>query len=475
MSQVQTPTATELTTDPDRFWDLSVTELYSIPLGEVHEIQRQALANRFADLIDRVPMVKKLAGGQSITAIENIVDAAPLLFQHSIYKSYPISYLEKNRFDKLTQWLDKLTTFDLSGLDASSVDTIDDWIDFMDANTQIRIRHSSGTSGKLSFLPGGPTDYLTGLKGWADYFRGFGSEPDVDVNGFESMPVLFPSYRSGAMHQHRLLDKMVETVFGGDETMVVALNPGRMSADALSLGGRLAAAEARGEMGEIQLSPKLIERRDAFIAARANADEDSRRFFATMADRFRGRRVALMGSIGQIFDVSEAGKAGGLDHVFAPDSLVMMGGGMKGRQLPGDWYETVSNFLGVEGLRDGFGMTELVAATRSCPAGFYHLPPVFVPYVLDIQTGEQMPRTGEQTGRLGIYDLTRTEMWGGFLTGDKVTLRWGDTNPCGCGRVGVHLTKDITRIGAADGGDDKITCAGAPAAHDKALDYLSAL
>lgn len=419
------PTVEQLKNDPALFWDLSVTGMYEIPLEELHEIQRSALINRFQQLVDKIPMVRRLADNQNIHAIASVEEAAPLLFQHSIYKSYPLSLLENARFDRLTQWLDKLTTYDLSGLDASSIDTIDDWIDLIDASTPIRIRHSSGTSGKLSFLPGGPTDYETGIRGLAAYFQGFGSEEDAGAVDLSAVPFIFASYRSGAMHQHRLLDAMVEQVFAGDDAMIVALNPGRMSADALSLGGRLAAAEARGELGSISLSPKLMQRRDEFISARANVAEQARAFFETMAQRFAGRQVAVMGSIGQLFDVAQSGIDKGLSHVFSPNSLIMMGGGMKGRQLPEDWYTTVTRFLGVPDVRDGYGMTELVAATRSCPEGHYHLPPAYIPYVLDPETGAQLPRSGSQTGRFGVYDLSRREMWGGFLTGDEVTVRWG--------------------------------------------------
>ena len=46
-----------------------------------------------------------------------VEDAARLLFPHTVYKSYPPALLEKNRFDRMTQWLGRLTTVDLSGDD----------------------------------------------------------------------------------------------------------------------------------------------------------------------------------------------------------------------------------------------------------------------------------------------------------------------------------------------------------------------
>src|SRR3546814_13318229 len=78
---------------------------------------------------------------------------APLLYPHTVYKSYPISYLERARFDKLTKWLGGLTTVDISNVDASGIESIDDWIDLLDAETPLTFAPTSGTTGQLSFVP----------------------------------------------------------------------------------------------------------------------------------------------------------------------------------------------------------------------------------------------------------------------------------------------------------------------------------
>jgi hypothetical protein len=66
-----------------------------------------------------------------------------------------MSFLEQDRFDRVTAWLNGFTTHDLSTLDASGCKSIDDWLQRMDSGTQVRVIHSTGTSGKLSFLPRG--------------------------------------------------------------------------------------------------------------------------------------------------------------------------------------------------------------------------------------------------------------------------------------------------------------------------------
>ena len=213
----------------------------------------------------------------------------------------------------------------------------------------------------------------------------------------------------------------------------------------------------------------MRERREEYLRAQAQSGQDVKAFFETLPERLGGRRIQLLGSVGQLYDMAVAGLANGMEGVFAPDSLIVMGGGSKGREMPEGWHETICRFLGVPDIRDGYGMTEMSMSMRSCPHGHYHMPPVYVLFILDSKTGEQQPRTGVQEGRLGFYDLTRTDLWGGFLTGDAVTLHWGDITPCACGRRGAYLTKSIRRYSQEEGGDDKITCAGAPQAHDNAL------
>jgi len=117
-------------------------------------------------------------------------------------------------------------------------------------------------------------------------------------------------------------------------------------------------------------------------------------------------------------------------------------------------------------------MSEMVAPSRACPAGHYHIPPWEIPFLLDPASGAQYPRTGTQSGRFACFDLNAETYWGGFVTGDAVTLSWGDTEPCGCGRIGPYVHRGIRRFSEAEGGDDKVTCAGAPEAHDNAINYL---
>lgn len=464
----------DLAVAPEKFLDLSISEMHSIPDDDLVKIHTHALRRRFNTMVERVPVLQRLAADQAIDEIREIADAGPLLVAHSVYKSYPLSVLENGRFDQLTRWLDKLTAHDLSELDASNCTSIDDWIDLLDAKTEIRVKHSSGTTGKLSFVPRSVSEMDTVAKGFMRFFEGFGDEPDAELSGFDTLPIIHAGYRRGAMGQARLLDAVVNYFHGGDDRWVTTSNPGRLSADILSIGGRIQGAEQRGELGKLKIAPGLLARRDAFVREQAASAERLHDFFADISSRLRGRRVIISGTVPQMVDLALEGQKHGVRRVFAPDSLVHIAGGSKGRVLPDDYRDLVADFIGIDAYpRLGYGMTEMVNAThRACPLGQYHFRPNIIPFVLDPDSGQQRPRRGTQTGRFGFVDLAISTHWGGFLTGDEVALTFGDT-PCACGRTGVHVDPRIRRYSEAEGGDDKITCAGAPDAHDRALDFIT--
>jgi hypothetical protein len=287
----------------------------------------------------------------------------------------------------------------------------------------------------------------------------------------EQAPVIFPWYRYGAMAYHRLFEGMLRHLFAGEEKMIFALNPGRLSADAISLAGRLRAAESKGELGQVQIAPKIAARRAELLQEQAEAPQRVAKFIERLRSQIAGRSVAVMGALPQLFDLASAGVARGAERLFDPVSHVAAGGGNKGRNLPEDWDQTVMRFFGVPRLSDGYGMSESIASSRACSQKRYHVPAHVVPFVLDPVTGEQAARAGTVTGRFGIFDLNARSYWGGFLTGDKVTLTWGD-QPCACGRLGPYVHAGIRRFSESEGGDDKITCAGAPDAHERAIEFI---
>jgi hypothetical protein len=391
-----------------------------------------------------------------------------------MYKTYPISVLDNGDFGRLTRWVDNLTSQDLSHVDTGSCQTIDDWVDALEAQTDVRVVHSSGTDGKLSFIPRSETEQRKLARAWPKQHQGFGNEPNNPLIDIKETHVISGFYRKGAMGQSRVIQAITRHVYGGDEQMVLVANDGRMSADMLSLGGRIRNAEAKGELGRLQISDKLNARRAAFIEEQKEAPMRRLTFMREIAERLRGQRVVLSGLVAQLYDVALDAQANGISDIFAADSLVMVSGGLKGREMPEGYLDLIKKTFGIPYIKQGYGMSELTTGMPSCPQGNFHIPPFFIPYLLDPQAGTPLPRSGTHIGRLGLIDLNAETYWGGFLSGDKVTLSWGDT-PCRCGRKGTYVHSEISRFSKSEGGDDKVTCAGAPEAHDKALAFLTDL
>jgi len=180
----------------------------------------------------------------------------------------------------------------------------------------------------------------------------------------------------------------------------------------------------------------------------------------------------MAGNWSMYLEMMEAGRNRGLDHVFAKDSHFLCAGGTKGKVMPEGYRENIAAFLGVDALSESYGMSEMCALMPKCPAGKYHALPWMLVFLLDPQTGEPAPREGTHTGRFGVIDLAYRQRWGGVLSGDEVTMTFGR---CACGRDGPFIEESVRRYSEKEGGDDKITCAGAPEAHDNALAFLAEL
>ena len=459
--------------DPATFFDRSESAMHSIPRDTHDEMLLIGLAKRLAQQRDRVPMLKKLADEQRVDEITALDDAVPLLFSHAVYKSYPISLLEKNQFSKLMTWFQKLTSVDLSHVDVSQCQGIDDWIRALDEQSNIRIRHSSGTTGHMSFIPRTDVEsakhFYSMVIGIFDPVGIRVPTPDEPLN----MHLVVPQFRYGNTALCRTNDFFSAAIGGGDESRLHYLYPTRQSSDLMFLAGRLRAAQALGETQRLSqtLSPALLSRKSEFESLAKNQARDMETFFSSVIDDLRGQTIYAMGTWNVLYNLANAGLERGVRGVLAPDSVITTGGGAKGQVVPPDWEEKVVEFLGVPRLRHGYGMTEVMGQHKLCTEQRFHIEPWIILYVLDPDTGAPLPREGTQTGRAAYFDLLNETSWGGFVTGDEVTVEW--TEPCACGRTTAHIARKIERYSEQRGGDDKISCAAAADAHDAALNFLT--
>ena len=461
--------ARDFATSPERFFGGSWHAMHHLEPERLAALQLAAVQMRFSELRDRIPTLTVMADELGIGEIAERDDVVPLLFQHSVYKSYPSSLLEKNRFGHLTRWLDRLTTHDLSGVDVSGCDGIDSWLDTLDAETELRVAHSSGTTGTMSFLPRGLDDWDRMCEALRCGLYQVSDPLSERNHSDEYFNLIWPLYRYGRSAVARVPDLGMKQLLGSEERFH-AMRQGRLSSDAMYLAGRMRAAAARGELDRLEISLALRARREEFERERRELAEGMPRFLEQTIDQLKGERIWMMAPWNVLYDMARAGLERGLEGVFASDSVITTGGGAKGQTPPADWEDVVKRFIGVERLQQNYGMSEITALNKLCEHGRYHFEPWIVPFILDPDSGAPLPRHGIQTGRMACFDVLPASYWGGFITGDEVTADW---SPCACGKTTAHIERTVERYSEKRGGDDKITCAASDEAHRAALELLT--
>jgi hypothetical protein len=259
---------------------------------------------------------------------------------------------------------------------------------------------------------------------------------------------------------------------GGDETRFHALYSDAISTDLMFLASKMRAAASRGELDRLAIDPELLARKDEFVAMQARRPQEMAEFFTRLTRELAGKRVFMIGAYNLMYEVAAAGLERGMRRVFAPDSAILTGGGMKGFVLPGNYMEVIQEFLGVDRIQEGYGMSETSTLNWVCEAGRYHVQPWIIPFVLDPETSEPLPRRGIQTGRAAFYDLFVGAHWGGVISGDEITVDWDGS--CACGRTSVHIAHDIVRYSEKQGvEDDRISCSATQQVNDEAVSFLA--
>ncbi|MFW9996010.1 MAG: hypothetical protein ACFFD4_28475 [Candidatus Odinarchaeota archaeon] len=440
-----------------------LNEIFSLNNEELEILQLRWMKKRLNTLKTALPALKILVEKQDTERLQVVNDIAPFLFTHKVYKSYPLNLVEKKLFGQLTAWLDRLTAYDLSGIDMKGIKTIDDWLAHLEKNGMF-IFHTTGTTGKLSFVPRSETEKPVWVSAFYKYLEALTGDPEIKNT---KMPVFFPAYRTGRHIGARVLEYF-GPVLAGSEKEYHSLFDYPMSADFMSLAGRLRAAQARGDLKKLDMIRALVKSKGELIKMKKKRPQMMKEFFNKMVQEYSGRRVFIMAPTSDLLQVALEGKKEGVSHVFAKNSILLTGGGLKGFDAPDDWKNLLKEFYGVNRLYEGYGMTECISFNPICKNGNYHFFPWNVAIVLD-GNGTPLPRTGIQTGRMGFFDLLAETYWGGFLTGDKVTVHYDD---CGCGWKGLWVEDNITRFSDLSGDDDKISCSGSQEAYNQFLDFV---
>ena len=285
--------------------------------------------------------------------------------------------------------------------------------------------------------------------------------------------MIWPNFASGKLGHLRMVELLKREFTGDDESRFHPLYPTAINTDLMFLASKLRAAASRGELDRVQIDPKLLARKKEFEELEARRPDDVRAFFGRILSELNGKRVFMLGTYPLMFELAKSGLERGVKNVFAKDSAILTGGGTKGHVLPDDFMDVIREFLGVDRIQEGYGMSEISAMHWACDENRYHVQPWVIPFLLDPDTSEPLPRKGRVTGRAAFYDTVNDAHWGGIISGDEITIDW-DT-PCPCGLASVPIEHDIMRYSEKQGvEDDRITCNATQEVHDEAVNFLQA-
>jgi hypothetical protein len=428
-------------TDPDRAYDT--------PEAELRPLQMAAAQELFAERITQIPLLKQRASDAGITEIRTPDDLLPLLFAHTVYKSYPQGFVDQGRWDRLLQWLQTLSVADVSNVDVRGVVDVDDFLERLWAAGH-GVLASSGSGGKCSFLNHTPGDRE--LK--ARHFKHTTAWPLARSAPDRALFWLGPIKGFNSAVESAQINRVNWGRPGAMHALGTPLRIGEVNR-AIALRKRIADGSA---------TPGEIATAETDAAAKAEA---GRAELLALADKILDHRhepIMLSGLWAQHMVILQRARERGIaDGDFHPQAIVMAGGGVKGIALPPDYKEQVDRFYGAVIRPGAYGMTELAQMMPRCEAGRYHRAPGLVWLVSD-ERGERLltaerdaDANGQATGRFAFLDLLHEGRWGGLITGDKVTIDFSER--CPCGRHGPTLLDTISRY-AASGGDDNIGCAG---------------
>ena len=422
---------------------------YDIPFADLRAPQIEAMDERFQERRTQIKLLAHRASEAGITAVRNHEDVVKLLLPHTAYKSYPESWLIGKRWDRLSKWLDTVSTHRVPVAAVADAADIDGWIEKL-ADNGFFVSCSSGTTGKSAMLVASRQDMDWCRKeAIAAYSWGSGVKPARDrrMFGMAAVAHVARNLATGEAYIAALQDPNYER-------FAYPVPP-------ITVGGLTQMVVLRKAIAEGTAKPGDIAAFEETSAARQKAVDEAVGITARAVVEARHDKLHVTGLWAGLYNVAKAVRDLGYSAKdFHPENSIYVGGGLKRAKLPEDYREFVYETFNVRPERNyqNYSMQELHSGMPRCrQGGRYHMPPWVVPLILDKAGDNLLPMTGsEYEGRAAFFDLSLDGRWGGVISGDKVSIDFG---PCACGAKGPSIRDNIVRYADLEG-DDKIGCAG---------------
>jgi hypothetical protein len=422
---------------------------YRIPFADLREAQIEAMNERFRERKGQIKLVAHRAREAGITGVRSHADAVKLLLPHTAYKSYPESWLAQKRWDRLSKWLDTVSTHRVPVDKVSDAGEVDDWIEKL-ADNGFFVSCSSGTTGKSAMLVASQKDMdWCKTEAVAAYSWGSGVKPAQDrrIFGMAAIAHVARNLATGEAYTAAMQDPNYER-------FAYPVPP-------ITVGGLTQMVVLRKAIADGSAKPEDIAAFEKISAARQKAVDEAVGITAQAVVAARHSKLHVSGLWAGLYNVAKAVREMGYGAKdFNPENSIYSGGGLKRAVLPDDYREFVYETFNIQPERSyqNYSMQELHSGMPRCQTGGrYHVPPWVVPLILD-QTGDNLLPVidGEYEGRAAFFDLSLDGRWGGVISGDKISI---DFSPCACGSKGPSIRDNIVRYADLEG-DDKIGCAG---------------
>ena len=437
---------------------VAAEDRFDHPHEDLRETQLEALNERFQERRDRIKLLGHRAREAGTAEIRRREDMVPLLFPHSVYKSYPERFLIEEKWDLLGKWLGAVSPYPIGPVETSDVTGIDDWIARLQAAGHY-VSCSSGTTGKSAMLLASDKDMEWSRRDTVNVFAwGSGVQPARD----RRMMGLAPT---AAVPKNLVIGQAQQEAFGDP-----AKERFRLPVPPITVGSLTKMVVLRKKIAEGTALPEELADFEQTSRERQETLDKAVIAGAEALIKYRDEKLYISGLWNALYQVAKTVREMGYAAKdFHPDNCIYIGGGLKRAQLPPDYQEFVHQTFNIPASRNfqNYSMQELNSGMPKCQRGDrYHVPPWLVPFILDEEGGTLLRHeAGEIEGRAAFYDLSLDGRWGGIITGDKISLDFG---PCACGRKGPSVRNNIVRY-ADIRGDDKIGCAGTVDAYVRGL------
>jgi hypothetical protein len=422
---------------------------YNLPSAQLRAAQIAAMNERFQERRGQIKLVERRASEAGVTQVRSLEDAVKLLVPHTAYKSYPENWLAQKRWDRLSKWLDTVSSHRVPVDKVAAAQDVDGWIENL-AGNGFFVSCSSGTTGKSAMLVASQKDMdWCKREAVATYSWGSGIKPAQDRRMFGMAPIAHAARNlaTGDAYTAALQDPNFERF--------------RYPVPPITVGALTQMVVLRKSIADGTAKPEDIAAFEQISAARQKAIDAAVGLTAQAVVEARHSKLHVSGLWSGLYNVAKAVREMGYSAKdFHPENSIYVGGGLKRAKLPQDYREFVYETFNIQPERNyqNYSMQELHSGMPRCQSGGrYHVPPWLVPLILD-KTGDNLLPAGhaEYEGRAAFFDLSLDGRWGGVISGDKISI---DFNPCACGNQGASIRDTIVRYSDIEG-DDKIGCAG---------------